>query len=699
MANKREELILKVKQALANPATSEKLWGAMTRARESRAAAVEELHIDIRKMKEANRAIKTQAVADPSVIEKFAENVRGNGGQVFFAKTGEDAINYVAELSKRTSTKLIIKSKSLTSDEIEFNHEIDKKGIKAVETDLGELIVQLAHELPVHLVMPAAHKSVEDIAEIFTKVIGSKIPPEHQTILKEVRKYLRPIFLTADMGLTGANIGIADTGSIVVETNEGNARLVSSLPRIHVVLIGMEKIVPSWDDAANLIMGHGISATGQQMTVYVSLISRHLPLAGANDGREFHVIILDNGRSKMRDDSWFVDGLNCIRCGACMNICPTYGVTTGHTFGYIYPGPIGIPWTANVHGLDKATFAHLCISCGLCREICPVDIDIPMMIAKVKNQEIAENGQLAVNSFFTSSERLAKLASATAPLSNWFIRQGFSRYVMEKVVGVDRRRTLPSFSRTRLRSRLKTMADGSGDSGKVVFFPDIYADYNDPELGVRAIVILRELGYKVVVPTELRWSGMPYISYGELQKATEVAKHNLVILESYVSQGYTVVSTEPTATYMLREIYPKLVPGDHTIEVGEKSFPFFQFIEKDLPKLHLTPKESTTEAVGFHIPCHDRPLTSGKSAIGFLERAGYTVQVVETGTCCGMAGTFGMKHGPIGYDLSVAVGKKLFDLFRESGRGLIATESSVCSMQLIDGLGVRVMHPLYFVQP
>src|SRR5712664_2635797 len=163
MANKREELITKVKQALANPATSEKLWGAMTRARDSRAAAVEELHVDIRKMKEANRAIKTQAVADPSLIELFAENVRRNGGQVFFAKTGEDAINYVAELSKRTSTKLIIKSKSLTSDEIEFNHEIDKKGIKAVETDLGELIVQLAHELPVHLVMPAAHKSVEDI--------------------------------------------------------------------------------------------------------------------------------------------------------------------------------------------------------------------------------------------------------------------------------------------------------------------------------------------------------------------------------------------------------------------------------------------------------------------------------------------------------------------------------------------------------
>ena len=153
-----------------------------------------------------------------------------------------------------------------------------------------------------------------------------------------------------------------------------------------------------------------MSATGQSQTVYVSMISQHGPLAGSSEGREFHVVILDNGRSKMRDDPWFNDALNCIRCGACMNICPTYGIVGGHVFGYIYPGPIGIPWTENVHGLDKMAYSHLCISCGLCKEICPVDIDMPMMIAKVKEDEIAQNGQLRVNSFFTSSERLARLA-------------------------------------------------------------------------------------------------------------------------------------------------------------------------------------------------------------------------------------------------------------------------------------------------
>ncbi len=696
MAPERDVLLAKLHNALADHATSEKLWGAMTRARENRASTIQALQFDVEEMKRTNRRIKTTTAGDREVIAKFAEMVQMNGGKVFFAKTGDDAINYVAELARRTGTKLAIKSKSLTSEEIEFNHELEKRGVKAIETDLGELIIQLVNEKPVHLVMPAAHKSAQDVAEIFAKETGREVPADPEAILKIVRSYLRPIFLSAEMGVSGANIGVAETGSIVLETNEGNGRLVTSLPRTHVVLMGMEKIVPSWSDVAGLVTGHAISATGQSMTVYVSLITQHVKLAGSNEGREFHVIILDNGRTRMKEDPWYSDALNCIRCGACMNICPTYGVASGHTFGYIYPGPIGIPWTANVHGLDKATFAHLCISCGLCKEICPVDIDMPMMIAKVKNEEVRQNGQWRVNSFFTKSETLAKVASATAPLSNWLIRRRFSRYLMEVLVGVDRRRTLPSFARRRLRLRVKGLDPGSGDAGKLVFFPDIYADYNDPELGVRAIMVLRSLGYRVEVP-DLKWSGMPYVSYGEIEKATEVAQFNLKILQRYVENGFEVVSTEPTAIYMLREIYPKLVPGEFTTTVGERSHPFFELIRKDISKLKLKRAFATDETVGFHIPCHDRALTSGEPATEFLKAAGYDVRIVETGTCCGMAGTFGMKHGDLGYELSVAVGDRLFKLFKESGCKIISTESSVCAMQISDGVGVNVIHPLYLI--
>ncbi len=472
----------------------------MTKARANREALLAQGKLDIHAIKESNRALKMSAVADTSLVQEFADNITKNGGKVFIAKTGAEAIHYVEEVSKRVGAKLIVKAKSLTSDEIDFTHELEKSGVKAVETDLGELIIQVAGETPVHLVMPAAHKSVQEIAQLVSSAVGREIPPEDQAILSAVRAYLRQLFLTAEIGVTGANIGIAETGSIVIETNEGNGRLVTAIPKVHLVIIGMEKIVPKWADATYLVKGHSASATGQNMTVYVSVITQHAPLAGSTDGREYHVIILDNGRSKMRDDPWFSDALNCIRCGACMNICPTYGVAGGHTFGYIYPGPIGIPWTAEVHGLDKATFAHLCVSCGLCKEICPVDINIPMMIAKVKEEEVRENGQLTVNSFFMSSESLAKLASATAPASNWLLRRSATRAVMESLVGVDKRRTLPSFSRKRLRKRIEGLSNGEGNAGKVVFFPDVYADYNDPELGVRAFKILVSLGYKVECP-------------------------------------------------------------------------------------------------------------------------------------------------------------------------------------------------------
>jgi len=693
MTSDRQEMLSRLKASLENKEASEKFWSAMARARANRAALVQKEHLDIHAMKESNKAIKTRAVADPELIEEFARKVRENGGHVFFAKTGEDAVRYVLDISKRVGAKLIVKAKSLTTDEIEFTPAAEKEGIRSLETDLGELIIQVADERPVHLVMPAAHKSVKEIAELVSKAVGREIPPEDQPILGAVRGYLRELFLTADIGMSGGNIGVAETGSIVIETNEGNGRLVTSIPPIHIAVMGMEKIVPSWKDVAQLVKGHASSATGQKMTVYVSVSTQHVRLAGTMDGREYHVVILDNGRSRMRDDPWFSDALNCIRCGACMNVCPTYGIAGGHVFGHIYPGPIGIPWTAEVHGLEKAEFAHLCVSCGLCKEICPVDIDIPGMIAKVKEEEVEKNGQLIVNDFFMASETLAKMASATAPLSNWMLRRRATRVVMEGLVGVDRRRTLPEFARRRLRPRIASLGHGSGTSGKVVYFPDIYADYNAPWIGARVVKILLSLGYEVRVP-DLKWSGMPYISYGNVKKATEVAKYNLGVLSGYLAEGYSVVSTEPTAVYMLREVYPKLAPGADAEAARTRSSSFFSFIQGKVSSLGLKPRYDTGEEIGFHIPCHDRAVSSGTPAIEFLEAGGYKVRVVENGTCCGMAGTFGMKRGDLGYNLSMAVGDHIFRLFKESGLNLVATESSVCSMQISDGVGLKVVHPL-----
>jgi Fe-S oxidoreductase len=268
---------------------------------------------------------------------------------------------------------------------------------------------------------------------------------------------------------------------------------------------------------------------------------------------------------------------------------------------------------------------------------------------------------------------------------------------MQSVVGVDKRRTLPSFSRKRLRSRLAPLGTGSGNAGKVVFFPDIYADYNDPQLGVKAVKILLALGYKVEVP-EIHWSGMPYISYGDIEKATTTAKENLATLKRYLDEGYSIVSTEPTAVYMFKEVYPVLDDGELAHKAKAATASFFTFVQPDLGKLNLKPSFATSETIGFHIPCHDRSVSVGIGALAFLKAAGYRVQVVENGTCCGMAGTFGMKHGDLGYNLSMEVGSHLFRLFKESGLKLVATESSVCSMQISDGVGLRVVHPLRAVE-
>src|ERR1700722_303064 len=326
MTTAREKLNEDIERAIADRQASDKMWGAMARGRSNRAVGITKFGVEVEELKTEDRRIKAGTAGDPALVERFAESVRKNGGHVFMAKTGEDAVRYVAELAKRTHTELIVKSKSLTTEEIEFNHHLEKEGVRCVETDLGELIVQLNHEKPVHLVAPAAHLSTGDIAAIFSRELNREVPSDPEAILKEVRPYLRPLFLNAQMGVTGANIGVAETGTIIIETNEGNARLVASLPKVHVVVMGMEKIIESWDDVAQLLEAHGISATGQSQTVYVSIISQHLPMAGSSEGREYHVVILDNGRTKMHDDPSFNDALNCIRCGACMNICPTYGI-------------------------------------------------------------------------------------------------------------------------------------------------------------------------------------------------------------------------------------------------------------------------------------------------------------------------------------------------------------------------------------
>ncbi|MFQ5825081.1 MAG: LUD domain-containing protein [bacterium] len=648
------------------------------------------------------RVVKERCIEElEELVSKFTKKASERGVKVYFAKTGEDACNYILNLAKEKNAQSIIKSKSLTSEEIELNRPLEQAGLQVIETDLGERIIQMAGEKPYHLVFPAVHKTTAQVADLISQETGEQVKSELGDIMSLMRRTLRPIFLNANMGITGANIAIAETGSIVIETNEGNGRLVSTIPPVHVCIMGAEKIVETIEDAVKMILAHPVSSVGQMLTTYVSFIAGRSPLV-ADDGREFHIVILDNGRFQMRQDTSFRDALSCIRCGACMNICPTYGVLGGHVFGFIYPGPIGIPWTAQAHGLNRAAeFSDLCISCGLCKEICPADIDIPMMITKVKHQILKTEPQPFVNKVLMANESFAKIACATTPFSNWILKRNIVKLLIEKFVGIDKRRNFPKFKRKTFKKQFsKSLVKTDSVSGhKVAMFVDYYANYVAPELGVYAANLLKRAPMEVVLPKQ-KTSGYPYISYGELDEAEKTASYNVQKLFPLIKERYDVVSIEPTAVYTIKFVYPKLL--EYSAEskcVAENTFEFFEYVIKlnEEGILLFPPQITEMRKFGFHIPCHQRALSSAKHTLKILRSLGFDVQVIETGTCCGMAGTFGLKHGPLGYELSTTVGEPLFDLFKNSGVDAILTESSVCKMQLEDGTGLEVLHPLELV--
>ena len=311
-------------------------------------------------------------------LEQFEENVKRRGGHVFWAATAEEARNYVLELVERRGVKTVVKSKSMVTEEVHLNPALEARGLQVWETDLGEYIVQLRHEPPYHILTPAMHLSREQILELFREKIPDDVQGEsNEELVAAARRALRRAFFSAEMGISGANFLVADAGMVAISTNEGNGRLCTSLPPVHVVLAGIEKVIPRLADLATLWPVLATAGTGQFLTAYSTLIGG-ARTAEENDGpREFHVVLLDNGRSRLLADAEQREVLHCIRCGACLNACPVYRNIGGHAYGTTYQGPIGSVLTPHLRGLDE--YQHLSYAsslCGCCSEICSVKIDL-----------------------------------------------------------------------------------------------------------------------------------------------------------------------------------------------------------------------------------------------------------------------------------------------------------------------------------
>jgi L-lactate dehydrogenase complex protein LldF len=371
---------------------------------------------DVEGLRERAHAIRMEVIDDlQGHVDRFTSALEARGGHVFFARTADEASAYIADLCSRADAKLAAKSKSMATEEIGLNAALEAIGVTPVETDLGEYILQLAGEHPVHIVAPAIEKTAEQVAELLSAVEGKAIPAELEALTKAARRQLRETFLHADVGITGANFGVSSTGSVCLVTNEGNGRLVSSIPRVHVALMGMERLVPTTADLAVLLRLLARSGTGQKLTVYTTLITGPRR-SGEQDGpEEMHVVILDNGRTNLLRGR-YKEMLACIRCGACLNVCPVYRKTGGAAYGPVYSGPMGAVLLPLLVGLDQApALPHASSLCGACTEACPVKIPLHELLLDLRRDLVQEG-------VATRSERLGFWLWSWAWSSVWGYR-------------------------------------------------------------------------------------------------------------------------------------------------------------------------------------------------------------------------------------------------------------------------------------
>lgn len=692
--------------ALADPTLRTALKRAMAILYQRRESAF--ASIDYEALRSRAHAIKEAAIArNAELLVELEQRVLTAGGHFFLAQSAEDARQYIANLARNKGVQLVVKSKSMTSEEIDVNHALEQLGIEVVETDLGERIIQLAGEHPSHLIVPAIHKSKEEIVQIFAENMDVPNPPsdaEGLTLL--MRRDLRQRFITADMGITGANFVVAETGTVVLVENEGNIRLTTELPPVHVAVVGLEKIIPRFADLATLLELLPRSATGQLLTAYVSFISGVASSEILDTGRatqmrerEFHLVILDNGRRAAARDPELRELLYCIRCGACLNACAPYRNVGGHVYGvHPYPGGIGCAWAYITSGHAEAKQINgLCTTCSRCTEVCPTKVDIPWLNTVIKQRNNQEFGAGFRQRVFARADLMGAAFSPVAPVANVGLRTMPARWSFA-LMGIDPEKRLPRYERETFTNwyRHRHSVSVGQSHRRVVLFVDCFMNHNLPQVGKAAVQVLEAAGVEIAV-VHNSCCGRPAMSQGLLEVPRRWAQQNLDKLGHLVEEGYDVVCVEPSCLSALRDDYRRLLeqtpsasdPRLHLLE--EHSYDFAEYIVNGVRdgslSLRLTPVHS---AFVVHGHCHQKSIGIGSAPAEALRLIpDVTVHEVDA-LCCGMVGSFGYKQEYS--DLSRAIGEELFEQLRAHGGEIVACGIS-CRSQIEQGLGRRVFHP------
>jgi len=377
----------KATESLRNAKLQKALEKLQSKFVDGRAAAIAELP-NFNDIRDAAAEIRARAIENlDQYLLRFEEEATARGATVHWAENGDDVNRVVADIAAQHGARRIVKSKSMVSEECGLNDFLESRGLDVLETDLGEYILQLAHEPPSHIVAPVVHKSKEEISDLFVEKHRRARTTQITEMCREAREVLRPGFLSADMGISGANFIVAETGSVLIVTNEGNGRLATTLPRVHVAITGIEKVVPTLEDVSTLLRLLPRSATGQSITNYVSVLTGTRGKDESDGPEHFHIVLLDNGRSSLLGTE-LQPMLRCIRCGACMNHCPVYQNIGGHAYGWVYPGPMGSVLTPTFVGLENALdLPNASTFCGECAAVCPVKIPLPDLMRQLRNKQ------------------------------------------------------------------------------------------------------------------------------------------------------------------------------------------------------------------------------------------------------------------------------------------------------------------------
>ncbi len=706
---RQDEFRRRAAEALANPRIRENLGRFGTAYRTARKNALAVLNYEGERAR--LRRMKEDAIERlPDLAEQFVKAASRVGAFVYQAKTAEEASRYIGQLAKERGVELVVKSKSMVSEEIELNQHLVQLGISPLEADLGEWIIQQASEHPSHSVMPCIHMSKEEVAGIFSTALKREVSPDVSLMVRLAREELREKFLSAGMGLSGANIAVAETGTVIIVTNEGNGRLVTTLPPIHVALLGYDKIVPTIEDAASHLKLLSKTATAQHLTVYTTFITGKTGISGIQRPKEFqgaprgemHIVLLDNGRWAMRDDSEFREALYCVRCASCANVCPTYRIVGGHVFGHIYTGVIGTVITPFHHGWEAAAVPQeACLLCRACYDACPVQIDLPRMViamrARIVKQEEHKKKAKGLRGIFLDkilpNPSLFHLTLRLGAIAQLPLTRGRKvlRELPRPLKNLTSIRAIPALAARPLRSRVAEVLRPRRESKRgVILFGSCLVDQFYPEIGQAMIKVLNHYGVTVHYPKAQSCCGLPAYYEGHQETAARMAKDLIAALEA--GQGEHIVTATPPCGITLKQYIPKLVHEDLVWDergrsLAARTMDFSEYLVEVLGLGDETVGDTTAERVplAYHDSCSAlrglRVQNPQRRLLGMLER--YELRELdEIGECCGFGGHFSTDYP----DVAGEVLKRKIEAIERTGARVVALDSPGCLMQIRGGL-------------